>query len=142
MNGSELKVIFTWQRNPSYLLINAYLPSFCTMFITILPLFLNDRIHFATSIMLVLTSQLCLYTLFQSSLTDMPKTAYLKHIDYWNLFALSVSLTNFFTLFLWEIMPHSDVKHKIKNIMKIAVPSITFIGFVIYWTKAGLIYFR
>ena len=55
------------------------------MMMATVPLFLNDEIHFATTIMLVLTAQLCLYTLFQSSTTDIPKTAFLKNIDYWNM---------------------------------------------------------
>ena len=66
-NGSMLKCSFTLHRNPSYLVINNYLPSLCMMTMTILPLYLNEEIHFATAIMLVLTSLLCLYTIFQVS---------------------------------------------------------------------------
>ena len=101
--GSKVKAKFRLKRNPSFLMINAYLPSFFTMMITIVSLFLDDHMHFTTTISLVLTSQLCLYTLFQSSLDGIPKTAYMKMIDFWNMFVMTVSLTNFFTLFLWEI---------------------------------------
>ena len=101
--GSKVKAKFRLKRNPSFLMINAYLPSFFTMAMTIASLFLNDRLHFSTTIMLVLTAQLCLYTLFQTSLEGIPKTANMKMIDYWNMFTMTVSLTNFFTLFLWEI---------------------------------------
>ena len=112
------------------------------MAMAVIPLFLNDEIHFATTIALVLTAQLCLYTLFQSSLSDIPKTAYLKNIDFWNMFVTTVSLTNFFTLFLWEIMRKKEVAQKlIKTIMKIAIPLITLVGVIIYWIIAGVIYF-
>ena len=108
-NGSKLKASFVLIRNPTFMIMNAYLPSFFTMAITIASLFLNDQIHFTTTIMLVLTSQLCLYTLFQTSLDGIPKTAYMKYIDYWNMFAMSVSLSNFFTLFIWEVLQYSTL---------------------------------
>ena len=61
--GSRVMAKFTMKRNPSFLMMNAYLPSFFTMAMTIASLFLDDHMHFTTSIMLVLTSQLCLYTI-------------------------------------------------------------------------------
>ena len=123
------------------MIISAYLPSLSIMAMAVIPLFLNDEFHFATTIALVLTAQLCLYTLFQSSLSDIPKTAYLKNIDFWNMFVTTVSLTNFFILFLWEIM-HKEVAQKlIKTIMKIAIPLITLVGVIIYWIIAGVLYF-
>ena len=141
-DGSKVTAKFTLKRNPAFLIINAYLPSFFTMVMTVASLFLNDEMHFSTTIMLVLTSQLCLYTLFQSSLEGIPKTAYMKHIDYWNMLAMTVSLTNFFTLFLWEIMRKKEVAQKlIKTIMKIAIPLITLVGVIIYWIIAGVLYF-
>ena len=92
--------------------------------------------------MLVLTCLLCLYTLFQSSLSDVPKTAYLKYIDYWNLFALAVSFINFTILVLWEIGNYKQqgkLWTTIKSIMRIAMPLITFFGVTYYWIMAGKI---
>ena len=123
------------------MIINAYLPSFFTMAITIASLFLDEHIHFTTTIMLVLTSQLCLYTLFQSSLDGIPKTAYMKYIDYWNMSAMTVSLTNFFTIFIWEILQQKGIRSPMQTITRIAIPLITFIGAVFYWIMAGLLYF-
>ena len=139
--GSRVKVKFVLKRNPSFMIINAYLPSFSTMIITIASLFLNEQIHFTTTIMLVLTSQLCLYTLFQSSLDGIPKTAYMKYIDYWNMAAMTVSLTNFFTLFMWEVLQYRGIQSPMKTIARISIPLITFIGVVLYWIMAGLLYF-
>ena len=108
---------------------------------TVVPLFLDENIHFNTTIMLVLTAQLCLYTLMQSSLQDIPKTEYLKMIDYWNMFVMTVSLSNFFILFLWEILPNqTKTKAIVKRSTLIIIPLVTITGFSVYWIVAGLIY--
>ena len=122
------------------MIINAYLPSLSTMIITIAALFLNEQIHFTTTIMLVLTSQLCLYTLFQISLDGIPKTAYMKYIDYWNMSVMTVSLTNFFTLFMWEILQYRRIQSPLKVIARVVIPFFTFIGVVFYWIMAGLLH--
>ena len=123
-NGSELKARFTLHRNPSYMIINFYVPSFCTMIMTILPLYLRAESHFATTITLVLTSILCLFTLLNSSMAHIPKTAYLKFIDYWNMLVVTVTLANFFTLVIWEIgdqsnSAHCFVQHDLHNSLQV-----------------------
>ena len=136
---------FTLQRNPSYMVLNFYIPSFCTMIMTILPLYLRAESHFATTITLVLTSILCLFTLLHSSVSHIPKTAYLKFIDYWNLLVMTVTLANFFTLIIWELGDQSHSAHKwkqIKHYMRIAILVTTFLGVTLYWTIAGLLYVR
>ena len=140
-NGSKVSARFVLKRNPANMIINAYLPSLSTMIITIAALFLNEQIHFTTTIMLVLTSQLCLYTLFQSSLDGIPKTANMKYIDYWNMSVMTVSLTNFFTLFMWEILQYRRIQSPMKVIARVVIPIITCIGVVIYWIMAGLLHF-
>ena len=89
---------------------------------------------------LVLTAQLCLYTLFQSSLEDIPKTAYLKHIDYWNLLVMMISLSSFFTLLLWEVLRFSQTKMEIKSAMRIVIPILAVIGTLAYCTTAAMLY--
>ena len=140
--GYQVTAKFTLKRNPSFLMMNAYLPSFFTMVMTIVSLFLDDQMHFSTTIMLVLTSQLCLYTLFQSSLEGIPKTAYMKMIDYWNMFAMTVSLTNFFTLFLWEILQFRGIHSQLKTTTRIVIPLITLLGVISYWLMAGILHFE
>ena len=140
--GARVKAKFMLKRNPSFLIMNAYLPSFFTMVTTIASLFLDDRMHFSTTIMLVLTSQLCLYFLFQSSLEGIPKTANMKMIDYWNMLAMTVSLTNFFTLFLWEILKFRGIHSQLKITTRIVIPVITIVGVISYWIMAGLLYFE
>ena len=140
--GSKVEAKLTLKRNPSFLIMNAYLPSFCTMVMTIASLFLNDHMHFSTTIMLVLTSQLCLYFLFQSSLEGIPRTAYMKFIDYWNMFVMTVSLTNFFTLFVWEILKVKGIHNQLKITTRIVIPLITLLGVISYLIMAGLLYFE
>ena len=140
--GARVKAKFMLKRNPSFLIMNAYLPSFFTMVMTIASLFLDDHMHFSTTIMLVLTSQLCLYFLFQNSLEGLPRTAYMKLIDYWNMFAMTVSLTNFFTLFLWEILQFKGIHSRLKITTRIVIPLITLLGVISYWIMAGLLYFE
>ena len=140
--GSKVEAKFTLKRNPSFLIMNSYVPSFFTMVMTITSLFLDDHMHFSTTIMLVLTAQLCLYFLFQSSLEGIPKTAYMKQIDYWNMFAMTVSLTNFFTLFLWEILQFKEIHSKLKITTRIVIPLITLVGVISYWIMAGLLYYE
>ena len=140
--GSKVEAKLTLKRNPSFLIMNAYLPSFCTMVMTIASLFLNDHMHFSTTIMLVLTSQLCLYFLFQNSLEGIPRTAYMKFIDYWNMFVMTVSLTNFFTLFLWEILKVKGIHNQLKITTRIVIPLITLLGVISYLIMAGLLYYE
>ena len=140
--GSKVEAKLTLKRNPSFLIMNAYLPSFFTMVMTIASLFLDDRMHFSTTIMLVLTSQLCLYFLFQSSLEGIPKTANMKMIDYWNMLAMTVSLTNFFTLFVWETLQYRGIHNQLKITTRIVIPIITLVGVISYWIMAGLLYFE
>ena len=142
-NGSILKAEFILNRNPSFMVINAYIPSFLIMLMTVVPLYLRNDIHFGTTIMLVLTSLLCSFTLFQSSLYGIPKTAYLKFIDYWNLLVLTIILVNFFTLVLWEIWQHKNLYNcwtYAKTFMRITIPLVTSIVVTCYWVIAGMLY--
>ena len=140
--GTKVQAKFTLKRNPSFLIMNSYVPSFFTMLMTITSLFLDDHMHFSTTIMLVLTAQLCLYFLFQSSLEGIPRTAYMKMIDYWNMFAMTVSLTNFFTLFMWEILQFKGIHSQLKITTRILIPLITLLGVMSYLIMAGLLYFE
>ena len=114
---------------------------------TIVPLYLKDDFHFATTIMLVLTSMLCLYTLFQSSLSDVPKTAYLKFIDYWNILSLVITVANFFILIIWQIcndnrekINHKTIWGHMKTVMRVLMPLITLVIVVIYMIMAANVY--
>ena len=149
INGTSahLNGKFILKRNPSGLIMNLFVPSLSIILMTIVPLYLKDDFHFATTIMLVLTSMLCLYTLFQSSLSDVPKTAYLKFIDYWNILSLVITVANFFILIIWQIcndnrekINHKTIWRHMKNVMRVLMPVITLVAVVIYIMMAANVY--
>ena len=145
--SAHLNGKFILKRNPSGLILNLFVPSLSIILMTIVPLYLKDDFHFATTIMLVLTSMLCLYTLFQSSLSDVPKTAYLKFIDYWNILSLVTTVANFFILIIWQIVDdnrekinHKTIWRHMKNVMRVLMPVITLVAVVIYMIMAAKVY--
>ena len=149
LNGTntQLNGKFILKRNPSGLILNLFVPSLSIILMTIVPLYLKDDFHFSTTIMLVLTSMLCLYTLFQSSLSNVPTTAYLKFIDYWNILSLVITVSNFFILIVWQM--YNDNREKIrheatwrhmKNMMRVFLPVITLVVVFIYIMMAEKVY--
>ena len=87
------------------------------------------------------------FTIFQSSISDVPKTAYLKYIDYWNIFTLTVAFINYFALVIWEIYEHKHRVSKekwqlIKDGTRAAMPIISGFGVGLYFIAASVIYFE
>ena len=135
-SDDTIKVASQLRRIPSNIIINSYFPSFAIMVMTIVPLFLREDMHFGTAITLVLTAFLCLFSLFQSSLNGVPKTAYLKMIDFWNILVMIIPLANFFILIFMEISGdfcHSRKGWKnMRKFFKFFTTILTFFGVVVY----------
>ena len=135
-SDDTIKVAIQLRRIPSNIIINSYFPSFAIMVMTIVPLFLREDMHFGTAITLVLTAFLCLFSLFQSSLNGVPKTAYLKMIDFWNILVMIIPLANFFILIFMEISGdfcHSRKGWKnMRKFFKFFTTILTFFGVVVY----------
>ena len=133
-DGSILRSSFNLYRNPAYHLINTYMPSFAILMMGLLTLFLDEKMHFTTTIMLILTDLICLNTLFQTSLSDMPKTAYMKFIDYWAIFCLAIACKIFITLIVWEYFSQKKGKtwKGFKNSTRFGVPMVFFVGTIIF----------
>ena len=139
----HVKGKFILRRIPSGLVLSLYVPSLSIMAMTIVPLYLKDDFHFATTIMMVLTALLCLCTLVQSNVSDVPKTAYLKFIDYWNILSLVITVANFFILIVWQMCHDKNngaTWRKMKNIMRVFMPSLTFLAVTAYVVRAAKIY--
>ena len=137
-SGTVLNGMFVLRRIPSSLILTFYIPSLSIIAMTIVPLYLKDDLHFATTIMLVLTAMLCLYTLFQSSVSDIPKTAYLKYIDYWNILSLVITVTNFFILIVWQMCHDSGgIWRQMKNTLRFFMPLLTCFAVGGYVAKAA-----
>ena len=87
------------QRRYFYHLATTYFPTFCLIVITEMLLFINEE-HFEAVIMVALTTLLVMYTLHQSISSQLPKTSYMKMIDIWLMFCLTVP----FLVFVAEVV--------------------------------------
>ena len=88
------------------------------------------------AVTLVLTSLLCLYALFQSVLQDVTKTAFLKYIDYWYIFTLTMLFLIFLTLISWELVMDYKKKRQMKRVQKCGIPLILVLFVVGYSAHA------
>ena len=79
-------------------LATTYFPSLCLFIISEILLFMNEE-HFEATIMVSLTAMLVMYTLHQSILSQLPKTSYMKMIDIWLLYGLTIP----FLVFILEV---------------------------------------
>jgi hypothetical protein len=114
-NGTMAEVVFTFQRKLMYNLANTYLPTISLLIIVEATLFLDDS-NLEIAVTLSLTTLLVVYTLYQSIALTVPKTAYLKFVDYWLIFCL---LTPFFIFLIQNAwyLDHSQKKKLLKVTM-------------------------
>jgi len=106
-------------------------------------------IGFALTIMLVM------YTMYQSINETLPKTAYLKYIDYWLLFCLLIPIAIFLIEIIWlldkkKVVDDDDpskswtskVCQKIRKrkTFQILIPSISGIVMIVFAVIALIIY--
>jgi hypothetical protein len=105
------------------------------------------------SIALTLTVMLVMYTMYQSIIETMTRTAYLKLIDFWLLFCLLVPFLTFMIEVYWYLSPpDSEVTNGRKksfqkyvdrmvkqSFIKIFVPSVTFVFISIYFLVAIIV---
>lgn len=136
VSDTKLKGIIKLKRIPAFMIINCYLASFLIILMTLATLFLKNEMHFSTTVALVLTSQLCLFTLFQTILNDVPKTAYLKLIDYWCIFGFSIPFFIFFNLIISEMVGNcltgGRKRMYFKSISRFIIPIFGLIGLTSY----------
>ena len=98
-NSGFIMVEIILQRRYFYHLATTYFPTFCLIVITEMLLFINEE-HFEAVIMVALTTLLVMYTLHQSISSQLPKTSYMKMIDIWLMFCLTVP----FLVFVAEVV--------------------------------------
>lgn len=97
------------KRVPLYHLTNTYMPMLTLIVIVELTLFfkahqLEMALGFSLTIMLVM------YTFYQSVSASVPKTAYLKFIDYWLIFCLIVPIAVFLSVIGWIFFINNQKK--------------------------------
>ena len=79
-------------------LATTYFPTLCILVISEMLLFLEDE-HFEVVTMVSLTAMLVMYTLHQGILSTLPKTSYMKMIDIWLLYGITIP----FIVFMLEV---------------------------------------
>ena len=161
VNGSGIIVGIHLQRMFIFHLANTFFPTICLIIIVEITLFVDDS-NFDTNVMVALTTLLVMYTLFQSISSTLPKTAYLKLIDYWLLFSLILP----FVIFMFhmvrevekakqnmkmEIRPtwvesrtqlivRKNDRPKSKAYVQFFIPLVTALFIVAYWIYAMHVY--
>lgn len=105
-NGSMIEVEFRFQRKIMHHVANTFLPTISLLVIDKFTLFFVES-KLEVSVTLSLTVMLVMYTLYQSISLTIPKTAYLKLIDYWLIYCL---LTPFFIFIIesWWYLEESN----------------------------------
>ena len=85
-----------------------FIPSICLILAAEVALFIDDS-HFEAMIMVALTSNLVMYTLYSSIQAQLPEDSSLKLIDVWLLHGLLMPMIVFVTLAANELMkPNAD----------------------------------
>ena len=140
------EVEITLCRKLSYHIVNIYIPTLCLIMIAGFTLFI-DFIHFEVNIMIVLTSMLVTYTLYQSISAYLPQTSYMKMIDIWLFgglifpFFIITILVIMDSLVIREIKQVTDMRNEGKRLkstmfmrsMQVMLLTIGSTLCVIYW---------
>jgi hypothetical protein len=108
-NGSLVQVELKFQRKVMYHLANTFLPTISLIIIIEITLFF-DNAKLDMAVNLSLTIMLVMYTFYQSLSQTLPKTAYMKFIDYWLIFCLLAPFLIFIIESLWNLEHGKKVK--------------------------------
>merc|ERR1719330_2301009 len=101
-DGVEVLVDLKRQYQPH--LFNTYIPTLGLMMICQTTLYFNKE-HFKTNVPVTITTMLVMYTLYMAVSNKLPPTSYIKFIDVWLIFGLTLPFTVFFLHFLIEHIP-------------------------------------
>ena len=97
------------QRLYQHHLFNTYVPTLCLMLICQATLYFKKE-HFKTNVPVTITTMLVMYTLYMAVSNKLPPTSYIKFIDVWLIFGLTLPFTVFILHVLIEHIPqrHED----------------------------------
>ena len=122
----------------------------CLMVICQATLYFNKE-HFKTNVPVTITTMLVMYTLYMAVSNKLPPTSYIKLIDIWLIFGLTLPFTVFFLHVLIEHFPvsHPDPATAIKlkrtrdifiSVGRFVLPGLITAFSTLYFLSAGLIY--
>ena len=101
-NKNVSLVILLERRQLSYF-ISIFLPTLCLVLAAEITLFI-DEMHFQATIMVALTSNLVMYTLYNAIVDELPADSTLKLIDVWLLHGLVMPMVVFIILAINELI--------------------------------------
>ena len=110
-----------------------------------------NKEHFKTNVPVTITTMLVMYTLYMAVSNKLPPTSYIKLIDIWLIFGLTLPFTVFFLHVLIEHFPvsHPDPATAIKlkrtrdifiSVGRFVLPGLITAFSTLYFLSAGLIY--
>ena len=122
----------------------------CLMVICQATLYFNKE-HFKTNVPVTITTMLVMYTLYMAVSNKLPPTSYIKLIDIWLIFGLTLPFTVFFLHVLIEHFPvsHPDPATAVKlkrtrdifvSLGRLVLPGLILTFATLYFLTAALIY--
>ncbi len=106
--GHRIEVKMGLKRIYTMYFATTFLPTSCLVAVAELTLFI-DEAHFEATIMVALTSMLVMYTLYQSVVSSLPATAYIKLIDLWLLVGLLLPFAVFMILVIVDATGNNNI---------------------------------
>ena len=103
-NDTALDLNIPLKRMFNYQIALTFVPTAFLLTIACATLFI-DPAHFEVTVGLSLTTMLVMQTLQENISDDLPKTAFLKFIDFWLLFGMMVPFVVFLVLCILEALP-------------------------------------
>ena len=116
-NQSMIECQFELTRDSFKHVTMTYIPTLFLSFLSLMSLFIHER-HFGNNIMISLTCMLVLYTLYQSIEGVMPRTTYMKLLDYWLVFNLAMPFVVFMTIVSWEYLRQDEDKNEVMDFIE------------------------
>ena len=134
-----LVVKITFKRMFAYHIFVTFGPTTILLIITQLTLFVGSEEHFDVNVMVHLTTMLVMYTLYASTSNSMPHTAYLKFIDIFLLYGLTLPFIAFLVEVITKIIrSHKKIEYRgyyadvITKMARICLPIITLLFILVY----------
>jgi len=153
-NSTNLQVWLYFCRKIYYHLSNTYLPTMSLLAIGELTMFYGHDMGVSLS----LTVLLVMYTFYQSISASIPKTAYLKLLDYWLIFCLLVPFLIFLVQSYWCLCQHMPSRaiwvgsagktksngnqQSQKKFVQMSIEGLTIVFTLAYSLAAVLVYYQ
>ena len=110
-HNNGIYLVVQLQRRSGPFWFSLFIPSICLIVAAEVALFI-DETHFEAMIMVALTSNLVMYTLYSSVQSELPEDSSLKLIDIWLLHGLVMPMVVFIVLAANELISSKTVRTK------------------------------